>query len=46
MSDEEKNESGGKTDLVSILYIAGGIPVMALFFIVLFALANACDIPA
>ena len=35
----------GKTDLVSILYIVGGIPAMAFFFVVFFLLVRACDVP-
>jgi hypothetical protein len=41
-SDEER----GKVDLVSILYVVGGIPGMIAFFLILFFFANACDIPA
>jgi hypothetical protein len=36
----------GKVDLVSILYIFGGIPVIMLFLVVLFGLARSCNIPA
>jgi hypothetical protein len=42
MEDEPK----GKTDLASVLYIAGGIPVIVLFLWVLFGLARSCNIPA
>jgi hypothetical protein len=41
-SDEER----GKVDLVSVLYVVGGIPAMIAFFLILFFLANTCDIPA
>lgn len=41
-SDEER----GKVDLVSLLYIVGGIPAMITFFLALFFFANACDIAA
>jgi hypothetical protein len=36
----------GKVDLVSILYIFGGIPVIMLYLVVLFGLARSCNIPA
>jgi hypothetical protein len=39
-------EPRGRVDLVSILYIFGGIPVIMLFLVVLFGLARSCDIPA
>jgi hypothetical protein len=41
-----QDEPRGKLDLVSILYIFGGIPVIVLFLWVLFGMARACDIPA
>ncbi len=43
---DRDSEERGRLDLASYLYVAGGIPVMILFFIVLFSFANACDIPA
>ena len=46
MSDEEQQESHGKLDTVSILYIVGGIPVIVLFLWVLFAFARSCNAPA
>ena len=36
----------GKVDLVSILYIVGGIPALVAFLVILFALARSCDFPA
>jgi hypothetical protein len=39
-------EPRGRVDLVSILYIFGGIPVIMLFLVVLFGLARSCNIPA
>lgn len=36
----------GKIDRVSILYVVGGIPAMAGFFILLFVLVHLFDIPA
>jgi len=33
-------------DGVALLYIAGGIPAMVVFFLALFALTHACDLPA
>jgi hypothetical protein len=41
-SDEER----GKVDLVSVLYVVGGIPAMVTFFVVLFFFARTCDIAA
>jgi hypothetical protein len=41
-----QDESRGKVDFVSILYIFGGIPVIVLFLWVLFGFARACNIPA
>jgi hypothetical protein len=43
---QDQQESHGKLDFVSILYIFGGIPTIVLFLWVLFAFARACDIPA
>jgi hypothetical protein len=42
----EEQEPRGKLDAVSVAYVVGGIPAMALFFVVLFFFARACDIPA
>jgi hypothetical protein len=44
MASEE--EPHGKVDLVSVLYIAGGIPVICLYLFVLFGLARSCNAPA
>lgn len=41
-----QGESRGKVDLVSILYIFGGVPMIVLFLWVLFGLARSCNIPA
>lgn len=43
MEDEEPR---GRVDLVSILYIFGGIPAIVLFLMVLFGLARSCNVPA
>ena len=40
------DESQGKTDLVSVVYVLGGIPVIIVFLFVLFGLARNCNIPA
>lgn len=40
------DEPRGKVDLVSILYIFGGIPMIVLFLVVLFGLARSCNVPA
>lgn len=39
-------EPQGKTDLVSVLYVLGGIPVIILFLFVLFGFARSCNISA
>jgi hypothetical protein len=36
-------EPKGKVDLVSVLYVVGGIPCMIAFFLILFGLVGACD---
>jgi hypothetical protein len=36
----------GKVDLVSVLYIVGGVPALVGFIVVLFALARSCNVPA
>ena len=43
MEDEQPRR---RVDLVSILYIFGGIPVIVLFLWVLFGLARSCNVPA
>lgn len=43
MSDREH----GKVDVVSILYVLGGIPAMVFFFALLFTLGvKGCGVPA
>jgi hypothetical protein len=42
----DDEEPRGKVDVVSILYIFGGIPVIVLYLVVLFALARSCNAPA
>ena len=42
--DEEQPR--GKVDLVSVLYIVGGVPALVLFLIVVFQLARSCNFPA
>ncbi|MBW2243864.1 MAG: hypothetical protein JRH01_17935 [Deltaproteobacteria bacterium] len=37
---EEENESRGTVDLVSVLYVVGGIPVIVGFIVILFTLVN------
>ena len=41
-----EEEPRGRVDLVSILYIFGGIPMIVLFLFVLFGLARSCNVPA
>jgi len=43
---EEEQEPHGKVDVVSLLYIFGGIPVIVLYLVVLFGLARSCNVPA
>ena len=43
---EEEEEQTGTVDLISILYIVGGIPMIVLFLVILFGLARSCNIPA
>jgi hypothetical protein len=43
---EPDEETHGKVDLVSVLYIAFGIPAIVGFLVVLFSLTRAFDIPA
>ena len=40
------DEPRGKVDLVAMLYIAGGIPAIVTFLVVLFWLARTCNVPA
>jgi hypothetical protein len=39
----QEHEPKGVVDLVSVLYVVGGIPAMILFFVVLFTLVGICD---
>jgi hypothetical protein len=39
-------EPRGKVDLVSVLYVVGGVPALVTFLIVIFALARSCNIAA
>ena len=41
--DELEEGPGTNGDLVSWLYVIGGIPMMAAFFVVLFTLVRSCD---
>ena len=41
--EEPKEEQRGTVDLVSVLYVVGGIPAMIVFFVVLFGLVGSCD---
>ena len=40
---EKKPEEQGTVDLVSVLYVLGGIPFMIFFFVALFLLVGTCD---
>jgi hypothetical protein len=50
MSEERRDENefnedgpGINGDLASWLYVLGGIPMMIIFFVVLFSLVGSCD---
>ena len=43
---QSQDEDPGKVDLVSILYIFGGSPVIVLYLVVLFWFARSCNAPA
>lgn len=44
---EEQEESKGKVDLTTILYIVGGVPAIVAFIVILFTLVNLFpEIPA
>jgi hypothetical protein len=44
MEDEDhKPEEQGTYDVVSVLYVVGGIPLMIAFFVGLFLLVGSCD---
>jgi hypothetical protein len=40
------DESRGKVDLTSILYIVGGIPALVAFLVIVFSFTHACNISA
>ena len=39
------DEPRGKSDLVSLLYVLGGIPAMVAFFVLFFLLVKFCGLP-
>lgn len=43
---EVGEEEPGRVDLVSLLYIFGGSPVIVLYLVVLFWFARSCNAPA
>jgi hypothetical protein len=43
---DDREEPRGKTDLVSLFYILGGIPAIVLYVVVSFVLARFFDFPA
>lgn len=46
-SHDPAHESPGKVDLVSVLYVAGGIPAILAFLVLLFAVGvRMCGLPA
>ena len=45
--DDGTEEGRGRVDLVSVLYVVLGVPMLVGFLVVLFGLVNACEwIPA
>ena len=44
--DEERSEEGGRVDVTSLLYIAGGIPAIIAYIVICFALARLFHFPA
>ena len=42
----DEQQPRGKVDLVSVLYIVGGVPALVAFLVVLFWFARSCNIPA
>ena len=46
MEEQNDDEPKGKVDLVSILYIFGGIPVIVLYLVILFGLARCYNVAA
>jgi hypothetical protein len=46
-SHDRSQDAPGKVDLVSVLYVAGGIPAIIAFLVLLFALGVPfCSLPA
>ena len=43
VDEASDDEPKGQLDLAAVLYVVGGIPVMILFLVGLFALVGACD---
>jgi hypothetical protein len=41
--NNEEQEEQGTVDLVSVLYVVGGIPFMIFFFVALFTIVGSCD---
>jgi hypothetical protein len=41
--DDRGDEPRGTVDTASVLYVVGGVPVIALFIVGLFLLVGACD---
>jgi hypothetical protein len=42
----DEQQPRGKVDLVSVLYIVGGVPALVGFLLVLFWIARSCNISA
>jgi len=40
---DDEDEPRGQVDVTSVLYVVGGVPVVALFLVGLFTLVGACD---
>jgi len=41
---KDEEQARGRVDLLSVVYVLGGIPLMMTFFLVLFLLVGSCDL--
>ena len=45
-AEEQDSETRGRVDLVSVLYIVGGIPAIVAYIVICFVLADLFNFPA
>lgn len=45
-AEDQNGETRGRVDLVSVLYILGGIPAIVAYIVICFVLARFFDFPA